>query len=118
MTERGAGYTPCTAPLLSDRLPLLRALYSARPVVEHDELVGDPGKEQGGEAVEDAPGADICLSVLHLIHQLPLQMVCLPHRLQVVISQVLHCTCSCWLPLNAGNTVNHEEEEVSSYDRS
>ena len=76
---------------MRDRLPVLGALYSARPVIEHDELVGDPGKEQGGEAVEDAPGADVCLPVLHLIHELPLQAVCLPHRLQIVVSQVLNC---------------------------
>ena len=76
---------------MRDRLPVLGALYSARPVIEHDELVGDPGKEQGGEAVEDAPGADVCLPVLHLIHELPLQAVCLPHRLQIVVGQVFNC---------------------------
>lgn len=72
-------------------LPVLGALYSTRPVIQHDELVGDPGKEQGGEAVEDAPGAHACLPVLHLIHELPFQAVRLPHRLQVVVSQVLNC---------------------------
>ena len=76
---------------MRDRLPVLGALYSARPVIQHDELIGDPGKEQGGEAVEDAPGAHVCLPVLHLIHELPFQAVRLPHRLQVVVSQVLDC---------------------------
>ena len=70
-SQWGSG-TPSTAPLLGDWFPLLSALYSARPVIEHDELVGDPGKQQGGEAVEDAPGADISLAVLHLVHELPL----------------------------------------------